>query len=93
MCKDIVFFKPDVHLGYINLSVGLISERIRINNPEHIHGIEHFGGGCKMRLAKFRGIHKHIFYIHLKEYECRYNYRNQNIYLILLKNVRKNKLN
>lgn len=28
-----------------------------------------------------------------KECEFRYNYRNQNIYLFLLKNLRKNKLN
>lgn len=55
----------------------------------HINGIENFWGLCKVRLAKFRGIHKHKFYLHIKECEFRYNYRNQNIYLILLKNIRK----
>lgn len=54
----------------------------------HINGIENFWGLCKVRLAKFRGIHKHKFYLHIKECEFRYNYRNQNIYLILLKNIR-----
>ena len=55
----------------------------------HIDGIENFWGLCKVRLAKFRGVHKHTFYLHIKECEFRYNYRNQNIYLILLKELRK----
>ena len=59
----------------------------------HINGIENFWGLCKVRLAKFRGVHKHTFYLHIKECEFRYNFRNQNIYLILLKELRKNKLN
>jgi|TergutMp193P3_1026864.scaffolds.fasta_scaffold209093_1 transposase len=59
----------------------------------HINGIENFWGLCKVRLAKFRGVHKHNFYLHIKECEFRYNFRNQNLYLFLLKNLRKNKLN
>ena len=59
----------------------------------HINGIENFWGLCKVRLAKFRGVHRHTFYPHIKECEFRYNYRNQNLYLTLLKNLRKNKLN
>ena len=59
----------------------------------HINGIENFWGLCKVRLAKFRGVHKHNFYLHIKECEFRYNFRNQNLYLFLLKNLRKYKLN
>ena len=59
----------------------------------HINGIENFWGLCKVRLAKFRGVHRHTFSLHIKECEFRYNYRNQNLYLTLLKNLRKNKLN
>ena len=59
----------------------------------HINGIDNFWGLCKVRLAKFRGVHRHTFYLHIKECEFRYNYRNQNLYLTLLKNLRKNKLN
>ena len=55
----------------------------------HINGIENFWGLCKVRLAKFRGVHKKTFYLHLKECEFRYNMRNKNIYLTLLKNFRK----
>jgi transposase len=60
---------------------------------KHINGIENFWGLCKVRLAKFRGVHKHNFYLHIKECEFRYNFRNQNLYLFLLKNLRNNKLN
>ncbi len=45
----------------------------------HINGIENFWGLCKVRLAKFRGVHKHMFVLHIKECEFRYNYRNKNI--------------
>lgn len=55
----------------------------------HINGIENFWGLCKVRLARFRGVHKHTFYLHIKECEFRYNYRNQNLYLFLLKEFRK----
>ena len=59
----------------------------------HINGIENVWGLCKVRMAKFRGVHKHMFYLHIKECEFRYNYRNQNLYLFLLNFLRKNKLN
>jgi len=60
---------------------------------KHINGIENFWGLCKVRLAKFRGVHKHNFYLHIKECEFRYNFRKQNLYLFLLNELRKNKLN
>jgi transposase len=63
------------------------------NGTNHINGIENFWGLCKVRLAKFRGMNKKTFYLHIKECEFRYNYRSKNIYLILLKELRKNKLN
>jgi transposase len=62
------------------------------NGHNHINGIENFWGICKVRLAKFRGIHKHKFYLHIKECEFRYNYRNENLYLCLIKNIRSNPL-
>ena len=55
----------------------------------HINGIENFWGLCKVRLSRFRGIHKHKFYYHLKECEFRYNRRKHNIYLYLLALFRK----
>ena len=64
---------------------------VKIRN--HINGIENFWGLCKVRLSRFRGIHKSTFYLHLKECEFRYNYRKENLYKILLKEFRKTPLN
>lgn len=73
-----------VHLGY--------QKHFRIYHQEnyalgdvHINGIEGFWGYAKVRLVKFRGLSKNTFYLHLKECEFRFNYRNQNLYQMLLK--------
>ena len=73
-----------VHLGY--------QKHFRIYHQEsygkgdvHINGIEGFWGYAKVRLAKFRGLSKNTFYLHLKECEFRFNYRNDDLYKILLK--------
>ena len=54
----------------------------------HINGIESFWSYAKRRLMKFHGISDSTFYLHLKECEFRFNYRNENIYLLLLKMFR-----
>lgn len=60
-----------------------------VRGKTHINGIEGFWGIAKVRMAKFRGMHKTTFYLHLKETEFRYNHRNDNIYKLLLSLVRK----
>ncbi len=60
--------------------------------PHHINGIESFWSYAKGRLRKFNGIAAHTFYWHLKECEWRFNHRNDNIYLQLLKLMRTNPL-
>jgi transposase len=54
----------------------------------HINGIESFWAYAKRRLMKFHGIADSTFYLHLKECEFRFNNRNENIYLLLLKMFR-----
>jgi len=54
----------------------------------HINGIESFWGVAKVRLAKFRGIHKSHFYLHLKECEFRFNCRDENVYYTVLELLR-----
>ncbi|HSQ97914.1 MAG TPA: IS1595 family transposase [Rickettsiales bacterium] len=58
----------------------------------HVNGIEGFWGYAKNRLAKFHGMTDNKFVLHLKECEFRFNYRNDNLYKILLKMFRKNPL-
>ena len=59
----------------------------------HINGIENFWGIAKVRLYKFRGMDKKTFYLHLKECEFRFNHRQDNLYLLLLKIFRNKPLN
>ena len=72
-----------VHIGY--------QKHYRIYHQDnyalgdvHINGIEGFWGYAKVRLVKYRGISKNTFYLHLKECEFRFNYRNYDLYQILL---------
>ena len=58
----------------------------------HINGIESFWSLAKRRLARFCGIPRHTFYLHLKETEFRFNHRNQDLYHVLLNFLRKDPL-
>lgn len=63
-----------------------------VKNLSRVNGIEGFWSIAKMRLVKFRGMNKSTFYLHLKECEFRYNHRNENLYLKILKIVREKPL-
>jgi transposase-like protein len=58
------------------------------NGSKHINGIESFWSYAKRHLVKFNGVPRHTFYLHLKEIEFRFNHRNDNLYLALLKLLR-----
>jgi len=60
------------------------------NDQSHINGIESFWAFAKHRLAKFKGVPKHTFYLHLKETEFRFNHRRANVYQAVLKLLRDN---
>lgn len=59
------------------------------NGKNHINGIESFWSYAKRRLEKFHGIPRNKFNLHLKECEFRFNHRDQNLYILLLKEFRK----
>lgn len=63
-----------------------------VNSKSHINGIESFWAFAKGRLIKFHGIADSTFYLHLKECEFRFNYRDKNLYTMLLKMFRDNPL-
>lgn len=62
----------------------------RIDAPEgsptrlQLDDISGFWGHTKNRLLKFRGLNKNTIYLHIKECEFRYNYRNEDILSIIL---------
>ena len=63
-----------------------------VHGKSHINGIESFWGFAKTRLSRFRGMSKKTFHLHLKECEFRFNNRGINLYLLILKIIRKNPL-
>ena len=68
------------------------SENIFAQQLNHINGIESFWSLAKRRLARFCGVPKRTFYLHLKETEFRFNHRNYNLYKELLTYLRKDPL-
>ena len=54
----------------------------------HINGIESFWSYAKLRLAKLRGVRWEYFYEHLKETEWRFNHRRDNLFNLLIINLR-----
>jgi len=54
------------------------------NGKTYQDDITIFWGNTRSRLLKFRGMNKNTLYLHVKESEFRYNYRNDDINKILL---------
>ncbi len=82
-----------VNMGYkrhyrVHHGKNEFARREQKNIKNHINGIENFWGLAKVRLSKFRGMNKGTFYLHLKECEFRFNYRKDNLYILLLKMMR-----
>lgn len=72
-----------VDLGYRKHFRIRKSEHGFANGRTHINGIEAFWSYAKRRLAKFNGIRRTTFYLHLKETEFRFNHRTQDLYRLL----------
>lgn len=56
------------------------------------HRIESFWAFAKSRLTKFHGIADSTFYLHLKECEFRFNYRDKDLYKMLIKMLKEKPL-
>jgi transposase len=85
----------DGWLGYDGLLLsGYKHHRIHHHENEfargknHVNGIESFWSYAKFRFIKLRGVRPEFFFLHLKECEWRFNHRRNNLYLLLLKNLR-----
>ena len=63
-----------------------------VRGKNHVNGIESFWSFAKRRLSQFNGLAPQTFYFHLKECEWRFNHRHDNLYAILLKELRTNPL-
>src|SRR6266851_1387898 len=89
----------DGWLGYDGLLLSAYKHR-RIHHHEnefargknHVNGIESFWSYAKFRFVKLRGVRPKFFFLHLKESEWRWNHRADNLYFVLLKNLRQKPL-
>lgn len=90
----------DGWVGYDGLVDVGYSKHFRVRHSEnefadrsnHINGIESFWSFAKHRLAQFKGLPGHTFYLHLKETEFRFNHRHQDPYQMLLRILREDPL-
>lgn len=80
-----------VDIGYGHFRVDHSRDEF-VRGKAHINGIEGFWGYAKVRLVRFRGMHRQTFLLHLKETEFRFNLREQNIGRLILKLCRENPL-
>lgn len=55
-----------------------------VRGRSHIDEIDLFWGMLKARLVKFRGLNGNTLYLHVKETEFRYNFRDADIFELLL---------
>lgn len=88
--RDIKLDRVTVHSVAVNepeglIAVGYDSSKVLANKPSYVDDLDKFWAFTKERTAKFQGVAKHKFYLHLKECEFRFNFRNDNLYNVLLK--------
>ncbi len=61
-------------------------------SKSHIDEIDMFWGMLKSRLIKFRGLNSGTLYLHVKETEFRYNYRENDLFELLMEILHKRPL-
>ena len=68
-----------VDVGFDRLSRVRYGRDEFVQGASHINGIESFWSFAKARLHPFKGVLKHPFLLHLKEYEFRFNHRYEDL--------------
>jgi len=61
-------------------------------SKSHLDEIDTFWGMLKSRLIKFRGLNSGTLYLHVKETEFRYNYRDNDLFELLMEILHKRPL-
>ena len=90
-------YRLDLYNGIVDFNTVKL---YRINNAysgfnkgrSQIDEIDLFWGMLKSRLVKFRGLNGSTLYLHVKETEFRYNYRNEDLFELLVNIINKRPL-
>lgn len=83
--KQVTVHSVDVNESDGLIAVGYDNNQEFADKPSYVDNLDKFWSFTKERTAKFQGVAKHKFYLHLKECEFRFNFRNDNLYNVLLK--------
>lgn len=83
--KDVTVHSVEVQEDYGLIAVGYDNNQAYANRPSYVENLDNFWQFAKERTVKFQGVAKHKFYLHLKECEFRFNFRNDNLYSVMLK--------
>jgi len=83
--KDVAIHAVEVKEDFGLIAVGYDNNQQFANQPSYVANLDKFWTYIKSRTTKFQGIAHHKLYLHLKESEFRFNFRNENLYEIMLK--------
>ncbi|TXI92952.1 MAG: hypothetical protein E6Q33_05345 [Neisseriales bacterium] len=83
--KDLKVHSIDVNEEDGVIAIGYDDLPLYIDKPSYVENLDTFWSFTRERLGKFQGLAKHKFYLHLKECEFRFNFRNDNLYAVMLK--------
>jgi transposase len=76
-----------IRLYRINEAVPIVTR-----GKSHVDEVDMFWGMLKSRLIKFRGLNSGTLYLHVKETEFRYNYRDNDLFELLMEILHKRPL-
>lgn len=83
--RDLKVHSVDVNEEDGVIAIGYDDLPLYIDKPSYVENLDTFWSFTRERLGKFQGLAKHKFYLHLKECEFRFNFRNDNLYAVMLK--------
>ncbi|MEN9946178.1 MAG: hypothetical protein RLZZ293_564 [Pseudomonadota bacterium] len=75
------------------VAIGYDHKQSNLNRTSYVSNLDNFWQFVKLRMSKFQGVAKHKSYLHLKESEFRFNFRNDDLYHVMLKLLASKPLN
>jgi len=84
-------FKSYKSLQFFRKHIQIDHQEKFVDGKNHINGIEGFWSYAKERLLKYHGVSKYNFILYLKELECKFNFRKENMFQLLIEIIYNNK--
>ncbi|MDD3267293.1 MAG: HTH domain-containing protein [Burkholderiales bacterium] len=88
--ESIVIHSVDINEEKGLVAIGYDNDNRFKNQNSYVSDLEKFWLFMKERTVKFHGLSKHKLYTHIKESEFRFNFRNDDLYQVLLKLIHSN---